>query len=315
MIYAIVNRKGGVGKTTTAVHLAHGLSLRLRANGSATPAAANRIAAVPAASAGGSHRDGVDPVAPAPPPRVLLLDMDPQGNCAAALGIDPGGRCLSDLLAGRATLRDVIIADTPRERGGTGRPGLFLVPATERLVDVTEELLIRDFQAYRRQRDDQRRGKAEGGGLDDVLHERLGNLRDAFAHIVIDCPPSLGSLTTAVYRFADRAVVPVRTAMLDAAGAAQHTALINELQADGLPIQVSLILPTFFEPRQVLARQVYQDLVDKYGRGRVAIPIIQSVVVQQSQAAGGQTLFEYAPAETSPATAAYQRLVERVVAG
>ena len=282
-ILAIVNRKGGVGKTTTAVHLAHGLCLRVRAEN-------------------GAEAPGYEQGRPA---RVLLIDMDPQGNCAAALGVDPGDRCISDLLAGRATARDVIISDTPRERGGTGRPGLFLIPATERLVDVTEELLIRDFQSYRR-------GKQEGGGLDDVLSDRLGNLRAAFAHVVIDCPPSLGSLTTAVYRFADRAVVPVRTAMLDAAGAAQHTALINELQADGLPIQVSLILPTFFEPRQVLARQIYQDLVEKFGRSRVAVPIIQSVVVQQAQAAGGQTLFEYPPAADSPATAAYARLVERL---
>ena len=272
-VLAIVNQKGGVGKTTTAVHLAHGLAARVAAEGG----------------------------------RVLLLDMDPQGNCATALGVDPGGRCISDLLTGRRSLRESIVPDTDRERGGTGRPGLFLIPATERLVEATEELLIRDFQSYRR-------GRGEGGGLDDTLTTHLGGLRDAFASIVIDCPPSLGSLTTAVYQFADKAIVPVRTAMLDATGAAQHTAMINDLQRDGLDIAVSIILPTFFEPRQILARQVYQDLVDKYGRSRVAIPIVQSVVIQQAQAAGGQTLFEYPPAESSPATAAYQRLVDRIYA-
>ncbi len=164
-----------MGKTTTAVTLAHGLARKLRANGSA-----------------------------APPGRVLLLDMDPQGNCAAALGLDPGGRCISDLLAGRATLRDVVIPDTPRQRGGTGRPGLFLIPASERLVDVTEELLIRDFQAFRRGR-----GEANGG-LDDVLLDRLGPLRDAFAYIVIDCPPSFGMYPFSTAVNAGRTVVVPR---------------------------------------------------------------------------------------------------------
>lgn len=128
-VLAVVNQKGGVGKTTTAAHVAHGLSVKASANGSG---------------------------------RVLLLDMDPQGNCATALGIAPGGRCISDLLTGRRNLRESIIPDIERERGGTGRTGLFLIPATERLVEATEELLIRDFQSYRR-------GRSDGPSLDEAV--------------------------------------------------------------------------------------------------------------------------------------------------
>lgn len=273
-IIAIVNRKGGTAKTTTAVNLAHGLTLKLHANG------------------GG---------------RVLLIDIDPQGNCATALGVETGGRCISDLLTGRAELTDVIIPDIPREEGGTGRPGLFLIPATDRLVAATEELLIRDFQNYRR--------RVDAPPLDNALAQRIGGAVGAFDYILLDCPPSLGSLTAAVYHFADTAIVPVRAALLDAAGAAQHTRMINELQADGLDVTVSLILPTFFDSRQILAREVYSALIERYGPSRVGEPIPQSVVVQKGQAAGGQTVFEYPEALGSPPYEAYHQLVERVYNG
>jgi chromosome partitioning protein len=270
-VLSVVNQKGGVGKTTTAVHLAHGLSMKLRANG------------------GG---------------RVLLVDMDPQGSCSAALGINPGGRCISYLLTGAQSLKESIVPDTPRESGGTGRPGLFLIPSSERLVEATEELLIRDFQSHRRRR--------ESASIDEILSHRMGSLKQAFDFIVIDCPPSLGSLTEAVYDFSDKAIVPVRTAMLDAAGAAQHTQMINELQQSGLAVSVSLILPTFYDSRQVLAKKVLRELATKYGRSRIAYPVPQSVLVQQAQASGGKTLFEYEMADGKEPTLAYRKLVESV---
>jgi chromosome partitioning protein len=270
-VLSIVNQKGGVGKTTTAIHLAHGLAIQLTQNG------------------GG---------------RVLLVEIDPQGNCATALGITTKGQCISEILTSSRSFKDVIIPDTPKEKGGTGRRGLFLIPATDRLVGATEELLIRDFQSHRRRRD--------ASSIDEILSDRMGNLKRAFDFIIIDCPPSLGSLTEAVYDFSDKAIVPVRTAMLDASGAAQHTHMINELQQSGLQISVSLILPTFYDSRQILARKVLQELALKYGRSRIALPIPQSVLVQQAQATGGQTLFEYEPANDKEPTKAYTKLAERV---
>jgi chromosome partitioning protein len=270
-VLAIVNQKGGVGKTTTAIHLAHGLALKLAQEG------------------GG---------------RVLLIDIDPQGNCAPALGIGSNGRCISYLLTGQGSIKESIVPDTAKSGGGTGRKGLFLIPATERLVSATEELLIRDFQSHRRRRD--------AASIDEILSQRLGNLRQAFDFIIIDCPPSLGSLTEAVYDFSDRAIVPVRTAMLDATGTAQHTQMINELQQAGLAISVSLILPTFYDARQILAQKVLGELAAKYGRSRIAMPIPQSVLVQQAQATGGQTLFEYEAAVGKAPALAYNKLVERV---
>lgn len=270
-VLSIVNQKGGVGKTTTAIHLAHGLAIQLTQNG------------------GG---------------RVLLVDIDPQGSCATALGITTKGQCISDILTGIRSFKDVIIPDTPKEKGGTGRRGLFLIPSTDRLVAATEELLIRDFQSHRRRRD--------AASIDEILSHRMENLKRAFDFIILDCPPSLGSLTEAVYDFSDKAIVPVRTAMLDASGAAQHTHMINELQQSGLQISVSLILPTFYDSRQILARKVLQELALKYGRSRIAMPIPQSVLVQQAQATGGQTLFEYEPANDKDPVKAYMKLAERV---
>ena len=76
---------------------------------------------------------------------------------------------------------------------------------------------------------------------------------------------------------------------------------------------VGLVVPTFVRQREVLAREVMQALVQRYGSSRVAFPIPASVKLEQAPAAGGMTIFEYAP-ESTPALA-YGKLVERVFNG
>jgi len=268
-VYAVVNRKGGVGKTTTAVSLAHGLTL-------------------------------------AGPYRVLLVDLDPQGNCATALGLKTNGRPdIAELLVGSASLKDVII---PADREGTGGPkrdNLFVIPSSDKLERAKKKLVAQAALAAI---------DADMGGdnvaLDDIFLVRLAPVTKVFDYIIFDCPPSLDSFSTAVYAAATGAIVPVKTDFLGANGTAQHTDNIVEAQANGLKIKIAAVVPTFYRPREVLARQIMTSLKKRYG-ARVVTPIPQSVQVEQSPAASGQTIHEYAP--DSPAAAAYMNLVQFIL--
>jgi chromosome partitioning protein len=110
-VFTVENRKGGVGKTTTAVTLGVGLARRLEQNG------------------GGN---------------VLIVDMDPQGDAARGLGLDPGSRCVSQVLLGDGSLEPLRINVLPADRsldGGPVRPNLYVLPATDRLSEAKEDIL------------------------------------------------------------------------------------------------------------------------------------------------------------------------------
>lgn len=258
-IIAFANRKGGSGKTTSAVNVAARL----------------------AELASG---------------RVLLVDIDPQGNAAEALGVAANGRCLSRMLVGQADLKDVII------QAGEGRPRLFVVPASDKLRDATTQLVAMEVA--------RRFGGNMGYSPDTVLAEVFAPYVHLFEYIVIDCPPTIGLLDNALYNWATDVIVPVKMAYLDTVGARQNLEDIVSARENGANIRISYVLPTFYRPREVVAKETYDQLRKAYGR-LVARPIVQTTLVEQSQAMGQHTLFEYAP--DSPAALAYDDLVKRIM--
>ena len=275
-IYAVVNRKGGVGKTTTAVTLGHGLARMIEGRG-----------------------------------HVLIVDLDPQGNVATSLGLAPNGKDMAGVLTGEVPVEEAILHADRGQANGPTRPNLWVLPASDALADAKLSLVT---NAALSSVLDQFGGRtAPVVPTNQLLQTYLAKAVATFDYVILDCPPSLDMLGTAVYHFADEAIVPVKVDYLGVGGTARHTQDIIQAQARGIDIRVGVIVPTFVRAREILARQMLQALIESYGRSRVAVPIPQSVVIEQAPAAGGLTIFEYA-ADSVPAKA-YWRLVEKVYNG
>ncbi|HEY2029409.1 MAG TPA: AAA family ATPase [Myxococcales bacterium] len=199
LVLAIVNQKGGVGKTTTAVNLAASLAAQER--------------------------------------RVLVVDLDPQGNATSGLGI---ARDEAD----RPTIYHALLgeADTRAATLPTEVPNLFVVPASSDLVGAELELVTAEGREHR-------------------LREALAPVRDGYDYLLIDCPPSLGLLTINALTAADRVLVPLQCEYyaLEGLGSLLRTIelvrgnLNRELQLEGVVL-------TMFDARNNLARQVMKDV-------------------------------------------------------
>lgn len=277
-VYTVENRKGGVGKTTTAVTLAVGLARRL-------------------------HQDGGG--------NILVIDMDPQGDAARGLGLDPNGRCVSNVLTSDGNvevLRANVMAADRSSDGGPSRPNLYVLPASDKLSEAKEDILTQFALLAARSMRSRRSGNELH--LVDILDERLGLAKQAFSYIIIDCPPTLDLLQQAVHQYADYAIVPVKVDFHGASATGRHTSNILQDQADGIDITIAAIVPTFVNAQHNLTKSMMQELTRVYGKQVISKPVPNTVRVAEAPASGGRTVLEYMP--DSPAAKAYQDLVDRI---
>ncbi|SEV91500.1 chromosome partitioning protein [Aliiroseovarius sediminilitoris] len=205
-IIAITNQKGGVGKTTTTINLGAALA----ETGS----------------------------------KVLLIDLDPQGNASTGLGVEVADRKLTtyDLLLEEALLTDVL-QETDVEN-------LFIAPATTDLSSADIELVSNEKRSH-------------------LLHDAVratGLSQLGLDYILIDCPPSLNLLTVNALVAADSVLIPLQSEFFALEGLSQLMLTIREVrQTANSNLRIEGIVLTMFDTRNNLSRQVEADARDNLG--------------------------------------------------
>jgi len=280
-IFAVVNQKGGVGKTTTAITLAYELARLCRE----------------------------DPAPDAPSEHVLIIDFDSQGNCAHSLGLHPTAQNLANVLLGTGTVRENLL-NADRSDEGLSRPNLWLLPSDQQLAAVKTRLIMREaVQSAMSMMNPQE--SYEQVPILEVMRAQIGPVVDRFAFVLIDCPPSHDAFMNAVYHLAQAAIVPVKVDYLSTVGASQNIENIRRAQVSGINIRIHTVVPTFYVQRQVQDNLMLEALQNAYGVRAVAEPVPRSQPVAEAAASGGgMTLPEYAP--DSPAAIAYRNLAQRI---
>ena len=247
-IIAVANQKGGVGKTTTAVNLSSALAQKNK--------------------------------------KVLVVDVDPQGNTTSGLGIEKHSV--------ENTVYDILVNDVDVEKAimDVKYFNMKIIPSNVDLAGAEIELVGTDKREY-------------------ILRAALNKVRDKFDYIIVDCPPSLGLVTVNALSAVDSVIIPVQCEYYALEGIAQLTKTINLIKKAYNPeIEIEGVLMTMFNGRTNLSIQVVEEVRKVFGTKVYKTRIPRNVRLSEAPGFGEPiNVFD----KHSTGALAYEKLAEEVL--